>query len=153
MTDPLVLTDTDVRAKLVGLIGGILGLVGVMLGAHFLVAGLAGLPPFRTLGAIALVLGLLAGTAGALAARRVRLRAAAEATARTRQAVARVRACEVQTYSRVGTRNPVRIEVEVDGQAVRRTVYANPGVTLAPGEDVPVMVDPARPRNFVPLRL
>jgi hypothetical protein len=76
----------------------------------------------------------------------------AEAAARTSRATAQVLSAELNPYSRVGTRNPLKLAVQISGGRHARTVYVPPTTQWQPGMEIEVAFAPMDPDNFVPVQ-
>jgi hypothetical protein len=147
-----VITDTAVRGMVVALVTGILAVTFLPLGIAFAIIGFVGEPAaFRPLGLIFIGAGILFAVVALLARNRGRRRDDLEREARTSRASAEVLEARPNVYSRVGTRQPVKLAVSLAGGRHSRTVYAPPSFVYEPGKQIQVAYAPDDPRNFLPL--
>jgi hypothetical protein len=148
----MIRTDTSVRGFVVTLVTGILAATFIPLGIAFAIIGAVSEPEaFFVLGLIFAFVGMDMATFALIWRARTKRREAEESAARTSRASARVLAADINPYSRVGTLNPLKLEVELGGGRRSRTVYVPPTTSWQPGTAIDVAYAPADPDNFVPV--
>jgi hypothetical protein len=148
----MIRTDTAVRGFVVALVAGILAATFLPLGIAFTVIGLVSEPEtFLILGPIFAFVGIDLGIVALVWRGRAKQRDEAESAARTSRTSARVLEAALNPYSRVGTLNPMKLAVELDGGRRARTVYVPPTTNWQPGMAIDVAYAPMDPDNFVPV--
>jgi hypothetical protein len=148
----MIRTDTAVRRFVVTLVTGILAVTFLPLGIAFAIIGAVSEPEaFFLLGLIFAFVGLDLATFAIWWRAQAKRRDVEESAARTSRVSARVLAADINPYSRVGTLNPVKLEVEWGSGRRARTVYVPPTTSWQPGTAIDVAYAPADPDNFVPV--
>jgi hypothetical protein len=151
MSSPAI-TGTAVRGVVAALVAGILAVTFLPLGIAFAILGAAGSEEaFAPLGLSFVVAGAALGLVAWLSRRAGKRREAAETAARISRGTAQVLEARLNPYSRVGTRNPMKLAVQLAGARVERTLYVAPTTAYEPGRSIQVAFAPNDPSNFVPL--
>jgi hypothetical protein len=151
MSSP-VITDTAVKGFVVALVTGILSATFLPLGIAFAIIGFVGEPAaFKPLGLIFVAVGLVCAVVAVIFRKRGRAADERERDARISRGTAEVLEARLNPYSRVGTRNPMKLAILLAGSRQERTVYVPPTYAYEPGKQIQVAFAPDNPGNFLPL--
>jgi membrane protein implicated in regulation of membrane protease activity len=151
MSSP-VITDTAVKGFVVALVSGILAVTFLPMGIAFAIIGFVGEPAaFKPLGLIFAAVGVVLALVAVVFRKRGREADEHEREARISRGTAEVLEAKLNPYSRVGTRNPMKLALLLAGSRDERTVYVPPTYAYEPGKHIEVAFAPDNPANFLPL--